>query len=662
MCGIYGQWDVSGAPLDLQSVHHATSILRHRGPNDEGYLLGEVRKGRYQHCGGADTQVAVDVPRLEQFQSELFDLALGFRRLSILDLSECGHQPMPSSDGRCWIVFNGEIYNYRELRSELAGYGYTFRGGSDTEVILAAYQQWGPGCLERFNGMWALAIWDTRERALFLARDRFGVKPLHYVWDGTRLTFASEIKALVGTHGIPFVPDDDSVYRYLVSGTMPSPATGRTFFRDVLSLPPGHFLTLRGGQLIQKRYYALPTAQGTVEQTADQTVAEYRELFTDAVRIRLRSDVPVGTCLSGGVDSSSIVCVINRLMTEGGLEAAQVGERQKTFSAVYKSEGRYNERKYIETVLRATGAEPNFTFPTGERLRADLHRLAWHQDEPFGSTSIFAQWCVMAKVRERGVTVLLDGQGADEALGGYRPFDVQVADLVRQGRYKNALAASRYMKKITGLSQLSVWGRVIARQAPNRYLAHYRQLRERRRAAALHTTFRNSSAAHAHPREVGAGLAGHLGELVTETSLPHLLRYEDRNAMAFAVEGRVPFVDYRLIEYSLTKGLPWCIHQGWTKWVLREAMRDMVPQEILWRRDKVGFETPETEWLDACLTQMPDLFHDDAEIRNYIEPVNARTLVQNWLARKTNTGSLWRLINLELWLQAFSGRYVGSPI
>jgi asparagine synthase (glutamine-hydrolysing) len=660
MCGIYGQWDVSGAPVDIRSVQRATTILRHRGPDDEGYLLGDTRGGRYRHCAGVDTSPAVAAPRIEQFEGEGFDLALGFRRLSILDLSPRGHQPMPSMDGRWWIVFNGEIYNYRELRRELAAYGHSFRGGSDTEVILAAFQQWGTGCLDRFNGMWAFAIWDTRARALFLARDRFGVKPLHYVWDGTRFSFASEIKALVGEHGVPFVPRDEAVYQYLVWGGLPSPSAGQTFFHNVHALPPAHFLTLAGGQLVRTRYYSVPASPISDNEAVGRTVIEYRELFSDAVRSRLRSDVPVGTCLSGGIDSSSIVCVINRIMTEDGLEAAQVGERQKTFSAVYRTAGRYNEREYIETVLRATGAEPNFTFPTAEQLCADLQRLTWHQDEPFGSTSIFAQWCVMAKVRERGVTVLLDGQGADEALGGYRPFDIQLAELLRRRQYRSAFAASRDMTQTTGLSQLSVWGRAIARQAPHRYLVPYRQLREWRRAAVLQPAFRHSPAANARQARMYEGLADHLKELITETSLPHLLRYEDRNAMAFGVEGRVPFVDYRLVEFSLTKGLPWCIHRGWTKWVLREAMRDTVPQEILWRQDKVGFETPETDWMEACVAQRTDLFHDGAESRRYIEPRSARTAVQGWLSRKRSTSAVWRLVNLELWLQAFSGSHVGS--
>jgi asparagine synthase (glutamine-hydrolysing) len=653
MCGIYGYWNITGEPVNLDRILHATTILQHRGPDDEGFLLGDTRQGLYRHCGGAET-TAVNALRIERSSGEGFDFAFGFRRLAILDLSQRGHQPMSSVDGRWWIVFNGEIYNYRELRAELSGYGHSFRGGSDTEVILAAFQQWGTACLDRFNGMWAFAIWDTLKRTLFLARDRFGIKPLHYIWDGRRFVFASEIKALVGEHGVPFVPDDRAVYQYLIWGELPSPSTGETFFSNVHALPPAHYLTLAGGALIKTRYYSLPQPIRLGDADADTTIGEYRQLFQEAVRLHLRSDVPVGTCLSGGIDSSSIVCVINRIMAERGLETAQVGERQKTFSAVYRSAGRYNERDHIETVLKATKAEPNFTFPTGEQLSGELQRLAWHQEEPFGSTSIFAQWCVMAKVRERGVTVLLDGQGADEALGGYRPYGVHLAELLKCHQYRSAFRASRDMNHATGLPQLPVWAQALARQAPDRWIRRYREVREARRAAVLRAALRDSSADAVPPERTYGGLAEHLKELITETSLPHLLRYEDRNAMAFAVEGRVPFVDHRLIEYSLTKGLAWCIHRGWTKWILREAMRGLVPQEILWRRDKVGFETPETEWLESCLARQPDLFHEGARSGRYVEPRTARALLQDWLSRKGSSAPIWRLVNLELWLQAFS--------
>ncbi len=418
MCGIYGIWHTDGAPVDVAALRRQTERIRHRGPDDEGYLLADTASGATTPYGGPDSAAALCLAPLGSIQAT-GDLAFGFRRLAILDLSPAGHQPMSDPSGRLWIVFNGEIYNYRALRAELESAGHSFRSGSDTEVILAAYAEWGQGCLQRLNGMFAFAIWDARRRELLIARDRFGIKPLYYIWNGRTLAFASEIKALAGRDATPFAPDDRQVYRFLVSGLLPNPQSGETFFGGVRSLPPARWLRLSNGKLAEGQYWRLDIHQ-TAEQSAADAAEEYGALFADAVRLQLQSDVPVGTCLSGGLDSSSIVCTINRLMAAGGAPTNQLGEHQKTFSAVYTTEGRYNERAYVEQLVAATSAEKNLTFPSAERLWADAERLVWHQDEPFQSTSIFAQWCVMSAVRERGVTVLLDGQGADETLAGYR--------------------------------------------------------------------------------------------------------------------------------------------------------------------------------------------------------------------------------------------------
>jgi asparagine synthase (glutamine-hydrolysing) len=655
MCGIYGQWALDGRPLDLDSVQRATTLLRHRGPDDEGYFLGDTRAGRFVHGGGRETSRELGLPSIASLAGESFDLAFGFRRLSILDLSPRGHQPMESADGRFCIVFNGEVYNYRELRAELAGRGYGFRGGSDTEVVLAAYQEWGPGCLHRFNGMWALAVWDRAAERLFLARDRFGVKPLFYRSGSGSFAFASEIKALVGPHGVPFRPNPRAVYEYLESGILPSPRGGETFFEGVAALPPGHHMWVERSGVRTAPYYELPTEAGASRGGADEAVAGYRELLEDSVRLRLRSDVPVGSCLSGGLDSSSIVCIVNRLIAREGVAAEQVGERQKTFSAVYESTGRYNEREHAEKVLAETRAEGNFVFPTADGLVADLEQLVWHQDEPFGSTSIFAQWCVMSTVRERGVTVLLDGQGADEALAGYRPFDIFTADLLRRGRVGGALAAGREIRRTAGVATAPLLARALVRQLPERYLAGLRRGRAAVASSALRPEFREEFRSRRRYAPVNRHLHEHLRELLLETSLPHLLRYEDRNSMAFSVEGRVPFLDYRLVEYSLREAFRWCIHDGWTKWVLREAMRDTVPEEIVWRRDKVGFETPERSWLTAWLDRAgEEQLGPGARSAAYLDAEEVRRYLKSWREGAGDDRRVWRWINLELWLRAYA--------
>ena len=660
MCGIFGVYQIDGTPIEPAQVQQATTTLRHRGPDDEGYLLIDTQHDQLTLCGGCDTNPHLNLPSIETQHAarHTYHAALGFRRLAILDLSPAGHQPMSSVDGRYWIIFNGEVYNYLELRAELAGHGFTFHTGTDTEVILAAYQHWGVECLSHFNGMWAFAVWDHAERSLFIARDRFGIKPLHYTFDGRRFAFASEIKALVGQHGLPFTPKPRAIFDYLAAGRLPSPQQGHTFFDGVNALPPGHWLRVSQNGLTIQRYWILHVTRDAAPHTVPANVVdEYRSLFADSIRLRLRSDVPIGTCLSGGVDSSSIVCVVNRLMAKGGLSAGQIGQQQKTFSSVYDTASRYNERDHVEAVLRATGAEKNFTVPSYQRLREDIERLIWHQDEPFGSTSIFAQWCVMEAVHKRGVTVLLDGQGADETLAGYRPFAFLLGDNIRQGRVAHALREAHAIQSITGLSAARLLGRALAWQMPDGWL---NALRQQRMERAIDQLGLNPEFAAPHLHEMRASpseprdLTGHLLDQVQETSLPHLLRYEDRNSMAFSIEARVPFLDYRLVEFSFNDAAALRIRNGWTKWVLRRAMDGLVPGDIIWRKDKVGFETPEDDWLREWMKSEPEFLGGNTPCRGYLNTSVIRRHVAQWTESKVaRPSNLWLWINLEIWLRVW---------
>ncbi|MDQ2810183.1 MAG: asparagine synthase (glutamine-hydrolyzing) [Chloroflexota bacterium] len=661
MCGIFGIWHHDERAVDLGAVERATSALRHRGPDDEGYLLVETRTGRTTLCGGPATPPALDLPRLSTFAGDHFDLALGFRRLAILDLSPAGHQPMPSPDRRHWLIFNGEIYNYLELRAELQALGHPFRTGSDTEVILAAYAAWGPACLNRFNGMWAFALWQGARRDLFLARDRFGVKPLYTATapDGT-FAFASEIKALAAAGVVAFQPDPLAVAAYVAQGRYPSAQAGATFWTGVRALPAAHYARVSSPAWTAQRYWGLPTTAGppTPQSAAGST---YRDLFDDAVRLRLRADVAVGTCLSGGLDSSSIVAVAGELMQrEHAVSLERLGDHQQTFSAVYDEAGRWDERTHIAPVLARTGAAGNSIVPTAERLWTDLDRLIWHQDEPFAGTSIFAQWCVMSLARERGVTVLLDGQGADEVLGGYRPFGPLLGELLRGGHPGRALAAVRAIGAVTGLPQLPLLARALVGQAPAPALLRLRQHRVRGYVAEaglrpdLAAALLAAEAADAAPYVAGRTLHRHLARLVVEDSLPTLLRYEDRNSMAFAREARVPFLDYRLVEYAFTAAAPWRVHAGWTKWIQRQTVADRLPDSVVWRRDKVGFETPELAWLRAGQDHLLDLLAPDSQVAAYLDLPAARAAVPRLLAAG-QTGLVWRWANLAGWLRAFGG-------
>jgi asparagine synthase (glutamine-hydrolysing) len=649
--------------VDLAALRRATTCLRHRGPDDEGYLLVDTHSGRTVLCGGENTRAELGLPSIASYIGvigERFDLALGFRRLAILDLSPAGHQPMSSPDGTCWLIFNGEVYNYIELRSELASHGHTFKTGTDSEVILAAYQQWGPDCLRRFNGMWAFALWDGRKRQLFVARDRFGVKPLYTASGrGGSFAFSSEIKGLLAGDAVQFRPSSSAIARFVAQGGYLSHAQGETFFEGVQELPAGYSALISRKGRVPTRYWSLPTRPGRIEPSVDEARACYSELFTDAVRLRLRADVPVGTCLSGGVDSSSIVAVAGQLMqTEHAVSLERLGEHQQTFSAVYPLDGPWNERRYIEQVVERTGAAGNYVSPTVERLWDDLEQLVWHQDEPFQSTSIFAQWCVMDLAHQRGVTVLLDGQGADEVLGGYRPYAVWLGQLARAGHFAQMAQEARADRSVTGLNPLPALTRGLAGQMPAPLLRKLRGSRVRQAVAEsglvpelgerLHSTVTASGEAYEGLQDLNS----HLGRLILEDSLPNLLRYEDRNSMAFSIESRVPFLDYRLVEYVFTQAPNLRIHDGWTKWIQRVAIEDKLPEEIVWRRDKVGFETPEQQWFKAGKSHLLDLLNSDVAA-GYLDMPYVRREAPG-LIDSGNTGKVWRWVNLVLWLEKFA--------
>jgi asparagine synthase (glutamine-hydrolysing) len=663
MCGIFGIWHTDGRMVDLAALRRATTSLQHRGPDDEGYLLVDSRSGRTVLCGGDNTRSELGLPSIAEFTGvigERFDLALGFRRLAILDLSPAGHQPMPSADGTCWLIFNGEVYNYLELRSELVSHGHVFKTGTDSEVILAAYRQWGAECVRRFNGMWAFAIWDGAKRQLLVSRDRFGVKPLYTVsgQDGT-FAFASEIKAMLMAGIVSFRPSAHAVASYVAEGVFPDHGRGDTFFEGVQELPGGYSALVSSRGRSAGRYWSLPTRSVSPALSPGEAESRYSEMFTDAVRLRLRADVPVGTCLSGGLDSSSIVAVAGELMqTEHAVSLERLGEHQQTFSAVYSSDGRWNERAYIERVVERVGAAGNYVEPTVERLWDDLERLVWHQDEPFQSTSIFAQWCVMELAHKRGVTVLLDGQGADEVLGGYSPYAVWLGQLLRAGRVVQSTREAAAVRSVTGLNPLPLLARGVAGQLPAPILRRLRGSRVRRAVVSsglkqeLGERLQADTAASGEAYEGIADLNSHLEQLVLEDSLPALLRYEDRNSMAFSIESRVPFLDYRLVEYVFTQASHLRIREGWTKWIQRAAMEKKLPAEVVWRRDKVGFETPEKEWFRTGKQRLLDILHSKSAASDYLDMDRVRREAPG-LIDAGETGRVWRWVNLVLWLERF---------
>jgi asparagine synthase (glutamine-hydrolysing) len=596
MCGLAAL--LSSAPrADLgERVRRMCDTVRYRGPDDEGY--------------------------------EVFPTAaLGHRRLSIVDLSPAGHQPMCLAGTRLWITYNGEIYNYLELRAELETLGVRFATRSDTEVLLAAYRQWGIGALSRLNGMFAFVVVDVDAKRVFAARDRFGVKPLYY-WrspDGL-LAFASEIKQFTVLPGWRARLNGPRAHDFLARGI--ADHTEETLFDGVRQLAGGQYMEspLEELQIQPRRWYTLAPRALNGARAADA----YRELLEDSVRLRLRADVPVGSCLSGGLDSSAIVCLANRQ-----LRGAQAAAQQRTFSA-RSTDPRIDEGRYIEAVVRATGVANAQVEPPPEALFDALPALAWHQDEPFGSTSIYAQWHVFRLAHEGGVKVMLDGQGADEQLAGYHSFfRARLRGLAQR------LELVGLVKELAGMQRHhgAAVRRALTRPGGTDCIDA-----ERLGAANASTPARSASV-----RELSQAQLLH-------TSLPMLLHWEDRDSMAHSVEARLPFLDYRVVELAL--GLPEedKLAGGVTKRVLREAMRGVLPEAVRTRMDKIGFATAEEQWLRR---ERPDAFR--AALRDALDaagdvlrPRAALQLLEDIIAGRQPFSFLpWRMISFGAWVRRF---------
>jgi asparagine synthase (glutamine-hydrolysing) len=466
-------------------------------------------------------------------------------------------------------------------------------------------------------------------------------------------------------------------------GVLPNPQMGITFYGGVKAMPASHYLTVaKHGRSLQ-RYWDIQPSEEVGNFEPSQVVAKFGALFTDAVRLRLRADVPVGTCLSGGLDSSSIVGVVTQTMQhEQGISAGRLGKHQKTFSAVYHADGAFNERQHIEVMATHTGVDANFTFPTAERLLTDLERLVWYQDEPFPGVSIFAQWCVMHLARERGVSVLLDGQGADEMLAGYRPFWVYLAEKIKHGQLRQVLLDARDIRIATGLpilSMLRISILSIVLQLPPRILVPLqRALRQPLKILAplqrafsvrkgettrtcLNPFFVHSFKDRFYHQAtvlIDRSMSDCAYRAIFENSLPYLLRYEDRNSMAFSIEARVPFLDHRLVDYTFGPAAPWRIHAGWTKWVLRKAMADVLPPAIAWRQDKVGFELPEQDLLYKIGSVMRDRFTRESAVGKYLNANVVQSVLEWEVPFVDEARRRWRWINLETWLRLWQSKGV----
>ncbi len=640
MCGIAGIITPTPALLDAGLVRQLFDLQAARGPDDRGilgYAAGETWLGR-------------------AWEARPTEAALLHWRLAILDLTEAGWQPMISPDGRCAIVFNGEIYNYLELRDELAALGHTFRSQSDTEVLLAAYVQWGAAALPRLVGMFAFAVLDTAARRLFLARDPFGIKPLYYTTAAGGLAFASEIKTLLALPGVGRAVQPERLFAYLRFGL--TDHGGDTLFADVRQLPAAHYLEvslgdpLRVGQPV--RYWAL--SDDRAELSFDAAADRLRELFLENVRLHLRSDVPVGSALSGGVDSSAIVAAMRWLQ----------GDALDLHTFTYVAEDlALSEANWAQQAGDAARAVRHTVQPSAADLAADLDALIAVQDEPFGSTSIYAQYRVFRLAAEAGIKVMLDGQGADEMLAGYATYRAaRLATLVRAGRWAEALrftqAAARWPDSPGRWLLASVSRYVLppAWHGPLRRLVGQEVVPDWLNADWF--AARGAGLAAPDTRFDGDILRARLRQTLFESSLPALLRYEDRNSMAFSIESRVPFLTPALVDFVLSLPEQYIIApDGTTKAVFRAAMRGIVPDAILDRRDKIGFQTPERRWLTALRPWVEGVLAGEAA--HAIPALRPGAIQAEWAAvlagRRRFDFTVWRWLNLIRWTERFGIRF-----
>ena len=631
MCGLAAFVAVPGARISPDLAPQFDRDLRHRGPDASGI-------GNYARDG---TAVAADKA----------EVVLVHRRLAIIDLDHRSEQPMSTADGRYSIIFNGEIYNYIELRDELARLGHGFRTRSDTEVLLAAFAQWGAAALARLAGMFALVIFDRKRSELFLARDPFGIKPLYWARGGDGIAFASEIGPLLRFAGVGRRANNSRVFQYLATGQ--TDAGEETLFAGVRSLPAGCCATIsvhRPAAPDPQRYWTLQIAP--VEQPIDRSIEKLREAFIESVRLHLRSDVPVGITLSGGIDSSAILACTRLL---GG---DKLGIRTYSFAATGSD---VDETEFITCAATAAGAGNELVRIAPEDIEADIDRLIAVQGEPFGSLSIYAQYRVMQRAARDGIKVMLSGQGGDELLAGYRPYLARrLSDLLFRGQIGSAIRLARSMASLPG-GGAPLFAQAFEPAVPRKFRAALRRLTGR---PILPSWIREGWFASRHGTMPAPDLhfqehfLHHAMRQSTETTvLPALLRYEDRNSMAFSIESRVPFLTPALARLAYSLPADHLISSsGTTKSAFRAAMRGLVPDAILDRRDKIGFATPDQLWSLRLQTWFKRVLQSDmASALPWLDAKTACNVLDRRSARSGSFGTdVWRTINLIRWAEKFN--------
>jgi asparagine synthase (glutamine-hydrolysing) len=610
MCGIAGILRADNAPVHRGEIDAMVATIRHRGPDGQGSWTGD-------------------------------GIGFGHTRLAIIDLTAASDQPIVDEAAGLTMVFNGEIYNYVELREELRALGHTFRSEGDGEVMLRAYMEWGVGSLPKLNGMFAAAIWNAHTRQLLLARDRFGEKPLYLARTGGSVVFGSEMKAILAVRPELRDANRKSVFRYLSRGDLD--LDEESFFEGIEALPASHYLLLDGDcRGVAQRYWE--AGEACVPTNRAAAMERFRELVFDSVRLRLRSDVPVGSSLSGGLDSSSIVATIDA-------EKSSQWVQQKTFSARFHSSA-HDEGRFIERVTRHVDAEAHEVWIEPECFVEAFREMQWHQEEPIASASPFAQWCVMKLAAEQQTTVLLDGQGADEILAGYdQAHGMFWAHWMRRGRIdKVGRELMSFGKRYGGFRDPALFAAYYS--LPGGVRDGLAELYYRSADVVSPELHREFSPAHVDTYEPFPDrLRNELVRWQTTTQLPEFLRYADRNSMAFGREVRLPFLDHRLVEYCFGLGPDLLLNRAVTKVVLREAMRGIVPDDILDRKDKMAYAPPQRQWNRGVLRPWLEAMLQGAERRTDV--FNPRTVreMRGRLLRGGRDTLVWRIASTEAWFQ-----------
>jgi asparagine synthase (glutamine-hydrolysing) len=601
MCGISGIIDKSNQKIDNLKLQNMNDLISHRGPNDEGFF----------------------------YQS---NFAFAHRRLSILDLSTDGHQPMSYLNEKYTLTYNGEIYNYLELKEELLAEGYFFNSDTDTEVILAAYDKWGQECIQHFNGMWAFALYDKDNEVIFCSRDRFGIKPFYYAELNSQFLFGSEIKQLLSCQD-KHVVEKNILIDYLVYGLLEH--TNQTFFKDILKLPQSHNLIydLQTHTYEIKKYYSIEINADLQKLNEHQSVEKYAEYFRNAVQIRLRSDVKVGTCLSGGLDSSSIAAIASSLYEPDGKDK---------FCAIHakSTELQTDESYYAKLVSKHCSLDLHVIEPSFKEFKESIEHVVYIQEEPFDSPSIFMQYFVMKQAKKIGCIVMLDGQGGDETLFGYESYyPTYFASLLKNWDIKtfvNELINVKNFKIPKWKIFLKSFLLLFRRQTDG--LVRY--IKTRKVALKVQHDQKNIK----YKREFVSFKEFQIREIMSG-NMPALLRYEDKNSMCHSIETRLPFIDYKCVNFAISLADNIKYKDGFLKYILRKSVDKLLPSKITWRQNKFGFESPTSSWLNQ---------HREIMAKSIYESKVLKTICRLDKIDLKDNAIFWRLYNIAIWEKKFN--------